>query len=129
MTTIAGNIGGRYRKDAVAPKGVRLEITADISIGAAGAVGTTTADDPGCSLTKNGGTGDYTFAFPTSPNGRVRTIYVVSAAGTIKGLGIISFDPTAGTLNFITHNGGGTATNPANGDKIHIGIDLDPRGY
>lgn len=126
MTTIAGNIAAQYTKKAAHQE--RLDISADVSIGASGAIGTTQADDPGVTLTKNGGTGDYTLAFPTAPKGRITSIYVVSAAGTIKGLGVVSFDPTAGTLNFITHNGGGTATNPASGDVIHVGLSLDMRG-
>jgi hypothetical protein len=128
MTAVAGNIASQYNKKAAPPKGDRLQLSADIAIGSAGAVGTTNADDPVMVLTKNGGTGDYTLAFPTSPKGRILALYVVSAALTIKGVGIVSFDATTGALNFITQNGGGTATNPASGDVIHVSLDLDTRG-
>jgi hypothetical protein len=128
MTTIAGNIAAQYPVKGAPPKGDRLQLSLDVSIGASGAIGTLTADDPGITATKNGGTGDYTFGFPTAPKGRIGAIYVVSAAGTIKGLGVVSFDPTAGTLNMVTHNGGGTATNPASGDVIHVELWLDTRG-
>ncbi len=127
MTTIAGNIAASYTKKTAHQE--RLQISSHTSIGASGAIGTTTADDPGCTLTKNGGTGDYTYAFPTAPAGRIVGISVVSAAATVSNnVSVKTFDPTAGTLNFITNNPAGTATNPANGDVIHIHLDLDVRG-
>lgn len=125
MTTIAGNIADFDLKHI--DNDVQIGST-EITIGASGAIGSELPDDPGFAATKNGGTGDYTLAFPTAPKGRVMAINIISAAGTIKGYGIISFDPVAGTLNFITHNGGGTATNPANGDKIHVTLALYKRG-
>jgi len=126
MTAIAGNIGAQYAKKTA--KAERIDLHGHCPIGASGAVGTIVADDPAITLTKNGGTGDYTLAFPTAPLGRINALYVVSAAGTIKGLGVISFDATTGACNFITHNGGGTATNPANGDVVHFSVTLDARG-
>lgn len=106
----------------------RLSIGISVTIGASGAVGSTDADDPGCTATKNGGTGDYTIAFPIAPRGRIGGITLVSPAGTVKQANVVSFDPTTGALNFITANGGGTATNPASSDVIHVTLELDVLG-
>jgi hypothetical protein len=124
MTDVSGNVSSYPAKSA---RRERTSFAAVITIGAAGAVGAQDVDDPGMVLTKNGGTGDYTLAFPLAPRGFIRALYVVSAAGTIKGVGVISFDPTAGALNFITHAGEATATNPASGDKVHVELGLDCR--
>jgi hypothetical protein len=126
MTTIAGNIAAQNVKKTA--KSERMDLHGHCPIGASGAVGTIVADDPGITLTKNGGTGDYTLAFPTAPVGRILTLYVVSPAATIKTVWTLSFDATTGAWNFITGNGGGTATNPASGDVIHFAVSLDVRG-
>jgi hypothetical protein len=126
MTTIAGNIGHSFMAKAANKE--RLSVGTTITIGASGAIGSEDADDPGVVATKNGGTGDYTIAFPVAPRGRIRGITLVSVAGTVKQANVVSFDATAGTLNFITANGGGTATNPANGDKLMVELALDVRG-
>lgn len=125
MTAVAGNIGAQYPMKTAHSE--RLVIEATIPIGAAGAVGTVVADDPQCSCALNG-TGDYTFTFPTAPGGRMGDLNVASAAGTIKGYGTLTFDPTAGTWRFVLNNGAGVATQPANGDVIHISVVLDVRG-
>jgi len=127
MTAVAGNIAAQYLMKSAPAKGDRLMLCATIPIGASGAVGTLVADDPAFTATLNG-TGDYTVAFPTSPVGRPGFLQVKSAAGTIKGWGTTAWDATAGTWRFILHNGAGTATQPANGDEIHLSVVLDPRG-
>lgn len=129
MTAVAGNIGAQYPlKTAHGGKAERLLMTCQVTIGAAGAIGTVTGDDSGCNVTKNAGTGDYTFSFPPAPAGKPGEVSILSPAGTIKGYGMIGFDPTAGTLEIVTHNGAGTATNPASGDVLYFEIWLDTRG-
>lgn len=125
MTAIAGNIADFDVKHI--DNDVQLGST-EITIGASGAIGSELPDDPGFAATKNGGTGDYTLAFPQAPKGRIVGIYMISAAGTVGQAKVISFDPVAGTLNFITSNPAGAATNPANGDKIHVTLALYKRG-
>jgi len=124
MTTIAGDISG-YR--VLSPKRERMLINIRTTIGAAGAVSATDADDPACTCTKNGGTGDYTFGFPNALKGSA-FVSMVSAAGTVKTHWQVAFSPTAGTLNIVTGNGGGTATNPASGDVLHVLLVLDTAG-
>lgn len=129
MTAVAGNIGAQYAlKTAHGGKAERMLMTCQATIGAAGAVSAVSGDDVACNVTKNGGTGDYTFSFPTAPAGKPGEVSILSPAGTVKGYGMIGFDPTAGTLEIVTHNGAGTATNPATSDVLYFEVWLDVRG-
>lgn len=121
MTDIAGNIAD-YELKHIKPN---VQIAqAELTVGASGAVGSQDTDDPGLSFTKNGGTGDYTLAFPKCPKARVIGVSLISPAGTVEGVNLVALDATAGTFNFVTNNGGGTATNPASSDKVHVTLAL-----
>jgi len=116
MTTTLGN-APRYALSALRP--FRIYERCSFTIGSAGAVSASDVPDPGFTLA-NGGTGIFNFVFPKC----VAANYIVmleSPAGTVKTYwGSTALDAGAGTASFTTGNGGGTATNPASGDKIGI---------
>lgn len=87
------------------------------TIGASGAVSSTTGA-PGVVIA-NTGTGTYSVTHPKAP-AVAMAWSLQSAAGTVKQLWFTASDNAAGTAAFTTGNGGGTATNPANGDIIMI---------
>lgn len=97
-----------------------------ITIGAAGAIGSTDVDDPQVNATKDAGTGVYNLTFPKAAKGRLYVGFK-SAAGTVKTYWIVAFDPTAGTAQLAFGNGGGTATNPASGDVFWFLYRADSR--
>lgn len=103
---------GHARKNIVVLEAVQ-------AIGAAGAVGTLDSDDPGVTVTKNGSTGTYDITYPKAVKARLYWS-LISAAGTVKTAWIAALSATAGTAQLVTGNGGGTATNPADGDKIQL---------
>lgn len=123
MADISGNIASYPMKSAMRD---RLIICAEQTIGAAGAVGTLRADDPGVTVAKNAGTGTYDIVFPKAIRGQLQ-VSLVSAAGTVKTFWLAAFSATAGTAQLITGNGGGTATNPASGDILQLEFILDTR--
>lgn len=123
MTTTADAIPGyplrHARRDIL-----HMEFTQ--TIGASGAVGALDKDDPAVTVTKEGGTGTYSMTYPKAAKGRLFWS-LISPAATVKTAWITAFDPTAGTATLVTGNGGGTATNPADGDKIQFFLTLDSR--
>lgn len=99
--------------------GERRVICGHINIGAAGAVSSLT-DMPDCTAA-NGGTGVFSLTFPPAARGSIQ-LTLESAAGTVKTVWLTARSMTAGTATIATGNGGGTATNPASGDIIHVKI-------
>src|SRR5678809_1457630 len=96
----------------------RIHLRMRATIGAAGAVGSplTSQDDPNMSVT-HGSAGVYTLVFPPGVDADAELdVSFVSAAGTVKTVWVTAFSPTAGTASVTFGNGGGTATDPANGD-------------
>lgn len=117
MTTYAGDASvypakGYGSRDYV-------EFRAKQVIGASGAVGTLTKDDPQVTVAKNAGTGTYDITFPKCTDVTILAA-LVSAAGTVKTFWLAAQSATAGTAQLVTGNGGGTATNPASADEIHL---------
>lgn len=104
----------------------RIVLSADQTIGAAGAVGAIVKDDPGITVAKAGGTGTYDITFPAAPAGRL-IASLTSAAGTVSQYSIAAFSATAGTAQVITRAPAGTATNPASGDVLSLVLVLDSR--
>lgn len=76
----------------------------------------------------NGGTGVFNITYPKSPGITLVGWALKSAAGTVKTLWCTAYDASAGTMAITTGNGGGTATNPANGDEIHLQFDVQLSG-
>jgi hypothetical protein len=123
MTAVAGDVPhwpGRCAKRD------RLHIGATQAIGAAGAVGTLTADDPGVTVAKNASAGTYDITFPKAQKARIFA-ELYSPAGTVKTHWWAAYDAAAGTAQLVIGNGGGTATNPASGDEIWLTFKLDMR--
>lgn len=117
MTAAAHDIGGfPFRGHGRANV---LVLEAVQAIGAAGAVGTLDKDDPGVTVAKNASTGTYDITYPKCVKARIYWA-LISAAGTVKTAWIAALSATAGTAQLVTGNGGGTATNPADGDKIQL---------
>lgn len=123
MVANAGDFPAYTKKSA---KRDRYTFIADQAIGAAGAVGTLTADDPGITVAKNAGAGTYDITFPKCLAARIFAT-LVSAAGTVKITNLATISATAGTAQLITSAPGGAATNPANGDVIQLQFELDTR--
>lgn len=98
-----------------------------IVIGASGAV-TSSNGAPGVAATKNAGTGVYDLTFPKCPGITFTGWTLKSAAGTVKTLWLVAYDASAGTAQIAVGNGGGTATNPASGDEIHLNFDVQLSG-
>jgi len=123
MTTIAGDLPSYPSHSA---KRDRVLVAASQAIGAAGAVGTLTADDPGVTVTKNAAAGTYDVVFPKAIAAKIVPV-VKSAAGTVVGAYLTAYSASAGTAQVVTTAGDGTATNPANGDELHLLLWLDKR--
>jgi hypothetical protein len=123
MTAVAGDIAD-YPLRSV--KRDRTILCADQVIGAAGAVGTLTADDPGVTVAKNAGTGVYDITFPKAIRATI-DVSLYSPAGTVKTWWIVAMSASAGTAQIAIGNGGGTATNPASADVLGIVFTLDKR--
>lgn len=94
------------------------------TIGAVGAVGALDKDDPAVTVAKDAGAGEYDITFPTAQKARLYWS-LESPLGTVKTAWITALSATAGTATLITGNGGGTATDPASGDKIHVMLVLE----
>lgn len=124
MTAIAGDVPHYPMKCG---KRDRLELLAKQVIGAAGAVGALTADDPGITVAKNAGTGVYDITFPKAIAAQVGVRALYSPAGTVKTWWLVAYSASAGTAQIAIGNGGGTATNPASSDEIHLEFMLDMR--
>lgn len=124
MTDVAGNVP---YWDAKSAKRDRLRIQAKQAIGAAGAVGTLTADDPGVTVAKNAGTGVYDITFPKAIDAQISVKALYSPAATVKTWWLVAYSASAGTAQIAIGNGGGTATNPASADEIHLEFLLDMR--
>ncbi len=123
MTAIAGDIPAY---SACSAKRSRLNLTAQQTIGAAGAVGALVADDPGFTCAKNAGAGTYDITFPKAIAATL-FLNVVSAAGTVKITNIVAINASAGTAQIVASAPGGVAANPASGDVIHFLLMLDTR--
>lgn len=123
MTAVAGDIADYALKSV---KRDRTILCADQVIGAAGAVGTLTADDPGVTITKDAGTGVYNIVFPKAIRATI-DVSLYSPAGTVKTWWIVAMSASAGTAQIAIGNGGGTATNPASSDVLGIVFTLDKR--
>lgn len=105
----------------------RLRLRAKQVIGAAGAVGALTADDPGITVAKNAGTGVYDITFPKAIAAEIAVKALYSPAATVKTWWLVAYDASAGTAQIAIGNGGGTATNPASADELHLEFTLDMR--
>ena len=123
MTAIAGDIPDYNCKSA---KRDRVMLCGEQTIGAAGAVGTLVADDPGLTITKNASTGTYDIVYPKAIAAKL-LCQLVSAAGTVKIVNTVAISASAGTAQIVTSAPGGSATNPASGDVIHLMLMLDKR--
>jgi len=123
MTAIAGDIPDY---PALSAKRDRIMLCGEQPIGAAGAVGTLVAYDPGLTITKNAGAGTYDIVFPKAIAAKL-LCQLVSPAGTVKIVNTVSISASAGTAQIVTSAPGGAATNPANGDVIHLLLLLDQR--
>lgn len=122
MTLIAGDIPDY---DLRCAKRDRCLVEADQTIGAAGAVGTLLADDPGVTIAKNAGAGTYDLTYPKAIRAQIMC-NVVSAANTVNGWRIVAINAAAGTAQ-IAFMAAGVITNPANGDVLQIQLWLDQR--
>jgi hypothetical protein len=105
----------------------RIEFEMSFLVGAAGAVGTITSDDPGVTVA-HGSAGVYNLTFPAGAdaNGQLDGS-PVSAAGTVTGFSINAFAPNLGTAQITCRASGGAATDPANGDRVMIQIFMNAR--
>ena len=122
MTAIAGDIPDY---PALSAKRDRVDLCAEQTIGAAGAVGALVADDPGFTCAKNAGAGTYDLTFPKAIAAKL--FCQVVSAGTVKIVNTVAINAAAGTAQIVTSAPGGAATNPANGDVLHIMLKLDQR--
>ena len=104
----------------------RIQLHADVLIGAAGVVTSSVVDDPAIVVT-HGTAGQYTFTCPKAPTGRVESITLFSPASTVKTAWVTAFSPTAGTGTIVVGNGGGTATDPASLDIIYLVLEFETR--
>lgn len=95
-----------------------------VAIGATGAPTVSYRDSPVSSITRTG-TGAYTLVFPKGKYGVIH-VKPVSAAGTVRGAHVLtsSMSGTAGAGTIVTTSADGTATDPANGDVLHIIIEV-----
>jgi hypothetical protein len=125
MTAVAGDIASSY--NAKAGKRDRLTLKAVQVIGAAGAVGALTADDAGITVAKDAGTGVYNITFPKALAASVSVDTIYSPAATVKSWWLVAYSAAAGTAQIAIGNGGGTATDPASGDELHLRFVLDTR--
>lgn len=123
MTAVAGDIPDWDLRSA---KRDRIMVCGEQVIGAAGAVGVLTADDPGLTITKNGSTGTYDIVFPKAIAAKL-ICQLVSPAGTVKIVNTVAISASAGTAQIVTSAPGGAATNPASADVIHLMLLLDQR--
>lgn len=124
MTAVAGDIS---HYPAYSGKRDRVRLQAKQAIGAAGAVGTLTADDPGITITKDAGTGVYNLVFPKAVDAQISVKALYSPAATVKTWWLVAYSASAGTAQIAIGNGGGTATNPASADELHLEFMLDMR--
>ena len=124
MTQVAGDIASYPMKSG---KRDRMVLLARQVIGAAGAVGALTSDDPGITVAKNAGTGVYDITFPKAIAATVSVKALYSPAATVKTWWLVALDASAGTAQIAIGNGGGTATNPASADRLDIEFLLDMR--
>jgi hypothetical protein len=88
-----------------------------ITIGAAGAVSSTTGT-PGIAAA-NGGAGVFSLTFPPCVEAIIQ-LTLKSAASTVEEVILTARSASAGTATIQTQVSGGTATNPASGDEIHV---------
>jgi len=123
MTAVAGDIPDY---EALSAKRDRVMLSATQAIGAAGAVGALTSDDPGITIAKNAGAGTYDITFPKAVAAKIYS-QLLSAAGTVKITSLAALNAAAGTAQLVTSAPGGAATNPANGDELHLLLLLDKR--
>lgn len=96
------------------------------TIGAAGAVGALDSDDPAVTVAKNASAGTYDITFPKCPKARLHCT-LESALGTVSQVYVAALSATAGTAQLVTRSGGGVATDPASGDKLHVLLKLETR--
>lgn len=121
MTDYAAQVPSMSNKGVFVAKGEKklVVLSGRTTIGAAGAIGTQTVDDPGITFTKNAGTGDYAITYPKGTHLAGVITNLVSVANTVNGWNLKAVSATSGTLNIIT-TAAGTATNPASGDEIRL---------
>lgn len=123
MTAVAGDIPDY---PALSAKRDRIVLCGEQVIGAAGAVGALTADDPGLTITKNASAGTYDIVYPKAIAAKL-LCQLVSPAGTVKIVNTVAISASAGTAQIVTSAPGGAATNPAASDVIHVLLLLDQR--
>lgn len=119
MTATAADIGQQY--DAKSAKRDRIRMFCKIPIGATGAVGTLTKDDPDITVTRSA-TGTYDVTFPKGQDIHVNVSW---KSTTLIGWRLNAYDATAGTFTVKTlAESAGTiaVTDPGNGDDLFLEI-------
>lgn len=122
MSNAIGDLPGRSPARAV-----RRELTylrCSFPVGATGAVGTITKDDPAWGVTRTD-TGDYTLAFPKGAYGEL-SVKAVAAASVNSHPEIVTFSPSTGaaTITFVAA-GGTSPTDPDENAVVYISVWLD----
>jgi hypothetical protein len=104
-----------------------IKWTTEVPIGASGATGTLLRGPNGIAVAKNG-TGVYDVTvMPITPAGKGRFRFgLYSPLLTVTEATVTAYDGAAGTMTFTTSKGG-TAAEPASGDKVWVYYEGEPR--
>ena len=92
-----------------------------VTYGASGAP-TDAPDHPSIGTTRNSA-GNYALKFPPCADFDL-DFCIISPALTVANVVMTALNPTAGTATIVVTNAAGAATDPANGDSIHLCLSL-----
>ena len=106
-----------YPASAANPDVVIAAVT--LNIGGSGAV-SSVSGSPGISAS-NTGTGTFSLTYPPCIDAVIQ-LTLQSASSTVEEIIMTARNASAGTATIQTQVSGGTATNPASGDAIHVTI-------
>lgn len=111
------NLGDSYTSPVRSQDRDVILSSASVAIGAVGAA--TVTGSPGINVVRTGA-GTYDLSYKASPAGRFFVFIAQSATVfSVKGTAFVPTDDTAGAT-FVTANAAGAATDPADGDILHI---------
>lgn len=118
MSNNIGDIPGRNPA-----RGVRRNLTymaCNFTVGATGAVGTLTEDDPAWAVTRSD-TGDYSIVFPKSAYATPPRVTAVAAPAVNSNPELVTFSASSGTATITFVAAGGTSpTDPDENAVIYI---------
>lgn len=124
MTAFASDLAQAYVQRAATRDTVDFWMS--VAIGATGAVGATTVDDPGFTITRTG-VGTYNLAYPAGQRAFFDfMLQGADATPTAASFNVTALSPTAGTATIVATNGT-AAAEIESGSTLHIKLTVASR--